>query len=71
MSIAAPVRREVASLVDAGLSPDEIDRSVLEHAQITEEERAALWLYAWGKPRRKPGRRRDTGPARVPEVPLG
>jgi hypothetical protein len=71
MSIAPPVRRQVVSLVEAGLTADEIDRGVLEHAAITEEERAVLWLYAHGKPRRPPGRRRDPGPSRVPEVPLG
>ena len=71
MPIAAPVRREVASLVEAGLSAEEIDRSVLEHAEITEEERAVLWLYAHGKPRRQPSRRRGAEPPRVPEVPLG
>jgi hypothetical protein len=43
---------KVASLVDAGRSLDEIEASVLATSPLGEEERAALWLYAWSRKRR-------------------
>jgi hypothetical protein len=69
-SATSTVQRELASLVDAGFSLDEIDSQVLERMLLTEEQRAVLWLYAWGRLR---SRHLDSAESRtrVPEVPLG
>jgi hypothetical protein len=67
------VRRRVATLVDAGLSLQEIEEAVLDREPLSDEERAALWLYAWGRWRRQARRRpeRRLAEVSVPEVPLG
>jgi hypothetical protein len=45
-------RDHITALVDAGRPLDEIETDVLEPAVMTEDERAALWLYAWSRRRR-------------------
>lgn len=49
---AIPFQEKVASWVDAGRSLDEIETGVLSPSPLDEEERAALWLYAWSRRRR-------------------
>jgi hypothetical protein len=41
------VRHRVASLVAEGRGLEEIEAKVLDPAPVTEDTRAALWLYAW------------------------
>jgi hypothetical protein len=67
------VRRTVTTLLDAGLSLDEIEEEVLDRVRLPEEQRAALWLYAWSRWRLQVRRGRDgtAGDVSVPEVPLG
>jgi hypothetical protein len=44
---------EVARRLRAGSSPTEVQRELIEEAPgVSEEERAALWLYAWATKRR-------------------
>jgi hypothetical protein len=64
------MRTEVASLVDAGRSLEDIDAKVLETSSLSDQERAELWLYAWGR-RYRNTRRRGLDPRpRVPDLPL-
>jgi ribosomal 50S subunit-associated protein YjgA (DUF615 family) len=67
------VRRTVASLLDAGMSLDEIEEVVLDRTPLSEEERSAVWLYAWRRHRIHASRirRRRSDDVHVPEVPLG
>jgi hypothetical protein len=65
------VRARVASLVDAGHTLAEIEHEVLEDDALSEEEQAALWLYAWGRRRRETGvRGRQRRRASVPDIPF-
>jgi hypothetical protein len=46
--IDAAVRRRIRQRISKGASVDAIDRAVEDSARhLNEEERAALWLYAW------------------------
>ena len=49
------IQEEIAAWVLAGRGLDEIEAGLIEPADIGEESRAALWLYAWAL--------RDAGPA--------
>jgi hypothetical protein len=43
---------EVARRLGAGSSPTAVQRELIEEAPgVSEEERAALWLYAWASKR--------------------
>jgi hypothetical protein len=42
------IRVEIDELVEDGASLREIERDVIEAAPLSEDARAALWLYAWG-----------------------
>ena len=42
------LRDDIDRLVIEGASLDEIEREVIEDAPVSEDLRAALWLYAWG-----------------------
>jgi hypothetical protein len=56
------VRRRIRQRISKGASVDAIDRAVDDTARhLDEEERAALWLYAWhhaGKPHQAAKRER-------------
>jgi hypothetical protein len=41
----------VTSWLDAGRTLEEIERELLDPAPLGEEQRAALWLYAWSQKR--------------------
>jgi hypothetical protein len=41
------LRETVRRWLDAGASLERIDAEVIAPAQLDEEHRAALWLYAW------------------------
>lgn len=50
MSVATSSLLEtVDKLVDAGRPLDQIDCDVLARSALSEEERAVLWLHAWGR----------------------
>lgn len=41
-------RREIAALLDCGYALPEVEAEVIESAAgLSDDERAALWLYAW------------------------
>jgi hypothetical protein len=42
------LRDDIDRLVLEGASLDEIELEVIEDAPVSEDLRAALWLYAWG-----------------------
>lgn len=44
--MASALHRRVAQAVRAGLDLDAIERTVIDPAEVDEEEKAALWLYA-------------------------
>ena len=41
-------REQIDELVGEGASLDEIEREVIDASPMSEDGRAALWLYAWG-----------------------
>jgi hypothetical protein len=41
------VRNRIAASVHAGRDLEEIEAKILAPAPVTEETKAALWLYAW------------------------
>ena len=43
------LRDEIDKLVEEGASLEEIERSVIDPAVVSEDIGAALWLYAWGR----------------------
>jgi hypothetical protein len=50
------VREAIARQMQAGATLDEVDELVIGPAPgLSEDERAALWLYAWSSPRRGRG----------------
>jgi hypothetical protein len=54
MTVVTPTTQDrIATLVDQGMTLDEIEADVLEPAvELDDEERSALWLFAWGRERR-------------------
>jgi hypothetical protein len=47
----------IAHLLDAGWSLAAVEREVIEPAQgLDEDERAALWLFAWSREAARPAR---------------
>jgi hypothetical protein len=40
------LQREIAQAVRAGSSLDQIEQQIIDPADIDEDEKAALWLYA-------------------------
>lgn len=47
----------IADLLDAGWSLAAVEREVIDPAQgVDEDERAALWLFAWSRNATRPAR---------------
>ena len=46
-------RELIDELVGEGARLDEIERDVIDLAPLSEDGRAALWLYAWGSIERR------------------
>ena len=45
------LRREIAQLRELGASVSDVQRSVIDAAhELSDEERALLWLFAWSCP---------------------
>lgn len=42
------LRVEVAAALEARASLADVEREIIDHAELTDDGRAALWLYAWG-----------------------
>lgn len=40
-------REQIVARVEAGADLTEVDQSVIEPAPVGEDEKAALWLFAW------------------------
>lgn len=48
MRILDPYRQEIAMRLEEGFGLSEVERYLIEPAvELTDDERAALWLYAW------------------------
>ncbi len=45
-SMVSGLQRQIARAVRAGVDLDEIEELVIDPAQVDEEQKAALWLYA-------------------------
>lgn len=43
----AGLERDVVDASSGGMSIDDIDRSVIQPAAVSDERKAALWLLAW------------------------
>jgi hypothetical protein len=44
-----PMRSEIRAMVARGVPLDEIESTIVEGAvQLSEDQRASIWLYAWG-----------------------
>ncbi len=41
------VHEEIALRIRTGADLDEVDRELIEPATLGEDEKAALWLFAW------------------------
>jgi hypothetical protein len=48
----------VSSWLDAGATLEEIEVELLDPAPLSDEQRAALWLYAWSRQRHRDRLRR-------------
>ncbi len=71
MTVATPTitQDQISSLVDQGMPLDEIETEVLTPATgLDEEQRSALWLFAWSRQRRSRELRRLSR-RRGPSVP--
>ncbi|MFL5846673.1 MAG: hypothetical protein ACJ762_18475 [Solirubrobacteraceae bacterium] len=42
------IREAIDEMVAEGASLRQIERELIEDAPLSEDSRAALWLYAWG-----------------------
>ena len=42
------LRQAITEAVADGATIDDIEVALIEHAEVTEDARDALWLYAWG-----------------------
>jgi len=42
------LREAIAEAVADGASIEDVEIALLEQAEVTEDARAALWLFAWG-----------------------
>jgi hypothetical protein len=42
------LREAIREAVADGATIEEIEIALLEHAEVSEDARDALWLYAWG-----------------------
>lgn len=42
------LRDDIDQMVLAGVTLEEIEEQLIDHAPVGEDMRAALWLYAWG-----------------------
>jgi alkylhydroperoxidase family enzyme len=41
-------RREIAARLDAGVSLEDVEAEIIEaSSELSDDERAALWLFAW------------------------
>jgi hypothetical protein len=60
------LRRRIDTMLDGGRPLARIEADVIERSALTEEQRAALWLYAWGCQQRDGERGRG-----VPYTPSG
>jgi hypothetical protein len=48
VSVLDPYREEIAFQLDEGFALPDIERYLIEPAvELSDDERAALWLYAW------------------------
>jgi hypothetical protein len=71
MTVATPTitQDQISTLVDQGVSLDDIESEVIEPAaELSDEERSALWLFAWSRQRRTRELRRLSR-RREPAVP--
>jgi hypothetical protein len=48
------LQRRIAEAVHAGVELGEIERAIIEEADVDEDEKAALWLYAEALRERRP-----------------
>lgn len=46
-------RATVTAWLDGGRRLDEIEHDLLQQAALSDEQRAVLWLYAWGETYRR------------------
>jgi hypothetical protein len=46
-------RAAITRWLDAGRRLEEIEHGLLESARLTDEQRAVLWLFAWGESQRR------------------
>lgn len=63
------LQAEIASRLGRGDSLDSVERELIAPSRLSEEQKAALWLYGWSLPklerRRRPPLPRVAGPARA------
>jgi len=58
-----PYREEIACRLDEGFALPDIERYLIEPAvELSDDERAALWLYAWAYGESHPPRSRPYEP---------
>lgn len=51
------MREQIAAQVEAGADLAEVSRSIIEPAPVDEDQKAALWLFAWCTATRAAGSR--------------
>jgi hypothetical protein len=66
MSVSGYLRDEILAAVRDGATLHEVEREIVDVAALGEDDRAALWLYAWGT-----AERRGAAPVALPEVVTG
>jgi hypothetical protein len=66
MSVSYHLREEILAAVRGGASLQDIEREIVDPAALAEDDRAALWLFAWGT-----AERRGAAPAGLPEIVAG
>jgi hypothetical protein len=54
------LRHEIAAWLDRGETLDAVDAELIEPAIVSEDERAALWLFAWSFAKRRQATSRPT-----------
>ena len=65
-SVLECLRDETALRLEAGAKPADVQRDLIETAPgLSEDERAALWLFSWAY---RPGKTRQRGAAPEPVV---
>ena len=65
--------QELCAQMPPDASPHELDDAVAQFAMLDQDERAALWLFAWSRRARdhRAGRRRNIRPRPAPRPPWG